>query len=58
MKVNEVMSASPVVCESNKRVTDAFVVMVLNQIDHLPISENGLLVGVVAVGDLLTATLV
>jgi CBS domain-containing protein len=57
-RVGEVMTTPPITCESSKKVTDAFVIMAVNKIDHLPITENGKLVGVVASRDLLTATLV
>ena len=51
-KVKEVMSAPPVTCEANKKAAEAFVLMATYRIDHLPITKNGLLVGIVAVRDL------
>jgi len=57
-KVRDVMSVPPVTCESSRKVTDAFVIMATKRINHLPITQNGLLVGVVAARDLLAATLV
>jgi CBS domain-containing protein len=51
-KVSEVMSAPPITCEANKKAAEAFVLMATNRIDHLPITKNGLLVGIVAVRDL------
>ncbi len=52
------MTTSVIVCESDKKVAEAFVTMVLNKIDHFPITEKGKLTGIVAARDLLTATLV
>jgi len=51
-KVKTVMSTPVVTCEANKKAADAFVLMALKRIDHLPVTENGLLVGIVAVRDL------
>ena len=52
------MSAPPITCESDRKVTDAFVTMASKHIDHLLITEKGRLVGIVAARDFLTATLV
>ena len=57
-KVREVMTTPVITCESDKKVTDAFVAMAVNKINHLPITENGKLVGIVAGRDLLAAALV
>lgn len=57
-RVGEVMTTPPITCESNRKVTDAFVTMAVNKVDHLPITENGKLVGIVASRDLLAATIV
>ncbi len=57
-RAGEVMTTPVLTCESSKKVTDAFVMMAVNKIDHLPIIENGKLVGIVASRDLPTATLV
>ncbi len=57
-RVGEVMTTPLIVCESSKKVTDAFVLMAENKIDHLPIIDDGKLVGIVASRDLLMATLV
>jgi CBS domain-containing protein len=51
-KVAAVMSTPPVTCESNKKAAEAYVLMATNRIDHLPITENSLLVGIVVVRDL------
>ncbi len=57
-RAGEVMTTPLITCESDKKVTDAFVKMAENKIDHLPITENGKLIGIVASRDLLIATLV
>jgi CBS domain-containing protein len=57
-KAREVMTTPLITCESNKKVTEAFVTMAENEINHLPITENGKLVGIVASRDLLAETLV
>ena len=54
----DVMTTPVITCESDKKVTDAFVAMAVNKINHLPITENGKLVGIVAGRDLLAAALV
>lgn len=56
-KVRDVMTTPVITCESDKKVTDAFVAMAVNKINHLPITENGKLVGIVAGRDLLAAAL-
>lgn len=57
-KIREVMTTPVITCESDRKTTDAFVVMAENKIDHLPITEKGKLVGIVASRDLMVATLV
>ncbi len=56
--VQNAMTVPVISCESDKKVTEAFVMMVVNKIDHLPITEKGKLAGIVAARDLLTATLI
>jgi CBS domain-containing protein len=56
--VRGVMTTPVVTCESDKKVIDAFVVMAVNKINHLPITENGKLVGIVAGRDLMAVALV
>ena len=56
-RVEEVMTRPVITCESGKKVVEAFVIMAENRIDHLPITENGKLVGIVASRDMLMATL-
>ncbi len=56
-RVGEVMTTPLITCESNKKIIEAFVMMTENRIDHLPITENGKIVGIVASRDLLTATI-
>jgi CBS domain-containing protein len=51
-KVKIVMSAPPITCEAYKKAAEAYVLMASNRIDHLPITENGLLVGIVVIRDL------
>jgi CBS domain-containing protein len=57
-KVRDAMTTPVITCESDRKVTDAFVMMAENKINHLPITEKGKLVGIVASRDLLVATLV
>ena len=54
-KAREVMTTPVITCESSKKVTEAFVIMAENKVNHLPITENGRLVGIVASRDLLRA---
>jgi CBS domain-containing protein len=51
-KVEAVMTAPPVTCEASKKAAEAFVLMATNRIDHLPVTDSGQLVGIVAVRDL------
>ncbi len=57
-RVQDAMTTPVIVCESDKQVTEGFVIMAVNKIDHHPITENGKLVGIVVTRDLLAATLV
>lgn len=57
-RVRDAMTTPVITCESDKKVTDAFVLMAVNKVNHLPITENGKLVGIVAGRDLIMASLV
>jgi CBS domain-containing protein len=57
-EVRNAMTTPVISCESDKKVTEAFVMMVVNKIDHLPTTKEGKFAGIVVARDLLTATLV
>jgi predicted transcriptional regulator len=46
------MSAPVVTCRSNDRVETAMAAMTMAKIRHLPVVDNGELVGIVSIGDL------
>src|SRR5690606_8368733 len=52
MLVGEVMTAPPITAEPNSTVRDAFEVMTLRRIRHLPVLDSGRLVAFVSIGDL------
>ena len=52
MLVGEVMTAPPITAEPNSTVRDAFEVMTLRRIRHLPVLDGGRLVAFVSIGDL------
>lgn len=51
-KVETLMSAPVVICRSTDRVEDAMAAMTNARIRHLPVIDNGHLVGIVSIGDL------
>ncbi|MGH6652444.1 MAG: CBS domain-containing protein [Sphingopyxis sp.] len=50
--LEEVMTKSPVTCESGTAVMGALSQMTQKRIRHLPVVDNGQLVGFVSIGDL------
>lgn len=52
MLVGEVMTTPPITAEPNSTVRDAFEVMTLRRIRHLPVLDGGRLVAFVSIGDL------
>ncbi|MBL8650589.1 MAG: CBS domain-containing protein [Sphingopyxis sp.] len=50
--LEEVMTKSPVTCESKTAVMGALSQMTQKRIRHLPVVDNGQLVGFVSIGDL------
>jgi len=50
--VSKLMSSPAVTCAPRDRVDAVMAVMTLARIRHLPVEENGRLVGIVSIGDL------
>ncbi len=50
--IDEVMTRSPVTCESDANVLGALSLMTQRRIRHLPIVDNGKISGFVSIGDL------
>jgi CBS domain-containing protein len=50
--VAKIMSAPVVTCRPTDRVESAMATMTLAKIRHLPVIENGHLIGIVSIGDL------
>lgn len=50
--VGEIMSSKVITIPSSYRVTESLAVMTANRIRHLPIVDDGEVVGVVSIGDL------
>ena len=51
-QVDRLMSAPVVTCRPTDRVETAMAAMTMAKIRHLPVLENGQLVGIVSIGDL------
>ncbi len=51
MRAAEIMTADVVCIPPDKRVEEAMAMMTVNRIRHLPVLENGKLLGVVSIGD-------
>ena len=54
-RVGDVMTARPVVAAPELRIVDAARIMGEHRIRHLPVKENGTIVGIVSIGDLVSA---
>ena len=50
--LDDVMTKSPVTCDSNMAVMGALSQMTQKRIRHLPVVDNGRLVGFISIGDL------
>ncbi len=50
--VGELMTAQPICIEAKKSIYECMVVMTSNHIRHVPVMEDGLLIGVVSIGDI------
>jgi CBS domain-containing protein len=57
MRVRDIMTQNPIVIEPNTTVPAAIAVMRQHKIRHLPVVENGRLVGVISRGDLREASM-
>jgi CBS domain-containing protein len=51
-RVERLMSAPMVTCRPTDKVETAMAAMTLAKIRHLPVEENGTLIGIVSIGDL------
>jgi CBS domain-containing protein len=55
LPVSELMSPDLVSCQPKDRVHKALELMTTHRIRHLPVKENGNIVGIVSIGDLVAA---
>jgi len=55
-KIGDVMTKPITTCEADKKVAEALAIMSEKRINHLPITQNGKLVGIVASRDLITTS--
>jgi CBS domain-containing protein len=53
LKVSELMTKSVATCSRDSTIADLMKLMTRRRIRHLPVVENGKLVGVVSIGDIL-----
>lgn len=51
-RIEEVMTKGVITCRSSDRINSALGVMTMNKIRHLPVVDDGALVGIVSIGDL------
>jgi CBS domain-containing protein len=49
--VGEIMNAVAVTCRPDDRVDDLAALMTNNRVRHVPVLDNGRLVGIVSIGD-------
>ena len=52
LKVREVMTTTPITISPSSQVLEALSLMTRRRIRHLPVVENGALIGFVSIGDL------
>ena len=57
MRVGELMSTEVTVCNPDDNFKHIMAVMTCRRVRHLPVMENGTLVGIVSIGDLVKARL-
>lgn len=55
--VSEIMTAEPVTVSPDATVADCMALMTDNRFRHLPVVENGDLVGVISIGDVVRAVI-
>lgn len=55
-KIGDVMTKPVTTCEADKKVADVLTIMSEKRINHLPITQDGKLVGIVASRDLITTS--
>jgi CBS domain-containing protein len=49
--VAEIMTADVVTCSPSDRIGDLMIMMTENRVRHLPVTEDGKMVGIVSIGD-------
>jgi len=52
MKVSDLMTASVVTCSLESTISDLMKLMTQRRVRHLPVVENGKLVGIISIGDI------
>jgi CBS domain-containing protein len=57
LPVGEVMTQDIVACQLEDRVHKAMGLMTTHRVHHLPVKDNGAIVGIVSIGDLVRALL-
>jgi CBS domain-containing protein len=57
-EVHEFMTPDVTTCAPDDRINEVMATMTAHRIRHLPVMENGRLVGIVSIGDLVKAKLV
>jgi CBS domain-containing protein len=55
LPVGEVMTQDVVTCQLTDRVRKAMELMTTHRVRHLPVMDNGVIVGIVSIGDLVRA---
>ncbi len=51
-RVEDVMTRSVITCRSSDRIDSVLSVITMNKVRHMPVVDNGSLVGIVSIGDL------
>lgn len=55
LHVRDLMSVNVISCDSNSTVADVLNIMTENRVRHIPVTENGKMVSIVSIGDLVKA---
>jgi CBS domain-containing protein len=55
LPIGELMRQDLITCQLKDRVHKALELMTIHRIRHLPVKENGTIVGIVSIGDLVSA---